>query len=110
MQQLNRVNSNYVLGAAALAGAYWYFYMRTPTPIVVATPLPAPVKKNEGSAFPATEQEEKPAGESTGDGSITNAAAPNAEKYYGVGGVEFMTQGVNKKHMKSGPFFGPMKY
>lgn len=90
------------------AGAYWWMYMRKPA--YVAPVVAKPVAVNSDSFMGSAPVEAPPqavAGESNSDGKISNAAA-SPEKYYGVGGVEFMTQGVKKSNMTNGPFFGPM--
>lgn len=107
---------------AGAAAVFYYLYKAGKIPflsagagpVMVMPPPPKPAAEAGGEMDTmspvrvAQAQQGVPAtAASTGD--IKNAAAPTsaAEKYYGVGGVEFKAQGLSRASMKSGPSFGP---
>ena len=88
-----------MIAAAGVAGYYLYTrYYNAPAPKMV--PIVTPKVQDQSQAG----QSEPPP-----QVQVQNAASPGGEKFYGVRGVELMTQGPQLKNMTSGPFFGPMR-
>lgn len=111
------MDSQNMILAAALIGAGYYYYTNYMTVKPVAAPVTVtPLVANTQTAYPGPQIATQEVGPNSAipataaaGGDIKNAATPSTavEKYYGVGGVEFRSQGLNRNGMRYGPSYGP---